>query len=53
MYISYDEHVYNLHVLHLSYIIHVHIYLSIDKADVLTERSEPVLVQMSTGRIVF
>ena len=53
IYIRYDEHVYNLHVLHLSYIIHVHIYLSIDKTDLITERTEPVLVQMSKGRIVF
>ena len=53
IYIRYHENVYNLHVLHLSYIIHVHIYLSIDKTEVSRESTEPVLLQMSKGKIVF
>ena len=53
IYIRYHDNLYNLHVLHLSYVIYVHIYLSIDKTEVSTEKTEPVLLQMSKGKIVF
>ena len=52
IYIRYHVNFYNLHVLHLSYVIYVHIYLSIDKTEVSTEKTEPVLLQMSKGKIV-
>ena len=53
IYIRYHDNLYNLHDLHLSYVIHVHIYLAIDKTELSTENTEPVLQQMSKGKIVF
>ena len=53
IYIRYHDNLYDLHVLHLSYVIHVCIYLSIDKRELSIENTEPVLLQMSKGKIVF
>ena len=53
IYIRYHDNLHNLHVLNLSYVIHVYIYLSTDKTELSTEKTEPVLLQMSKGNIVF
>ena len=42
----------NLHVLNLSHVIYVHIYLSIDQTEESAEKTEGVLQQMSKGKIV-
>ena len=52
IYIRYHFNFYNLHVLNMSYVKFVHIYLSIDQTEKGVEKSEGVLRQMSKGKIV-
>ena len=40
-------------MLFLCHVIHVYIYISLDKTELRTENTEPVLLQMSKGKIVF
>ena len=44
---------YDLYVFDLSYVIHVYIYLSLDKTELRTQNTEPVLLQISKGKTVF
>ena len=53
IYITYHDDYYDLYVFDLSYVIHVYIYLSLDKTELRTQNTEPVLLQMTKGKTVF
>ena len=53
IYMTYHDHFYDLCFLICHYVIHVYIYLSLDKTELSTWETEPILLQISKGKTLF